>query len=452
MDVQEQHAAATGADFSLLTAAASRGSLAPSSVASDDENWEDGLMAYPPHGAVGCNGSEPSATPFRNPALPRCLHSPMNGEDGPAGCDGVGDTADSSPVAPAPTPGFPQRLGTGRSGSVFVATVNTHRRGSSLYPGVQSSRSSSLSLSAAGGLPPAPAPTFPLPNGTLQQSQLLDGSVDEYTTPVSANVAVKTIRENSKEKADSADREVKFAKRQWQHTGASCTRIVRIHRVRRCRTSGTTCIFMELLPGTTAADAAARLRDENVLRDVACDALEGLRFLHEELRVVHRDIKPSNLLLDHDGRVKIADFGVAAVLDPAADVRTGVNDQAGTLSYMSPERLRGDAHGAPGDVWALGVTLLELAGGEHPYAARAAASSSARFWGVAAAVGALEGPAEREARVDALIAEHVAARAADLPDRAGFEAFVRRAMHAEPGERATAAELLQDAWITSGSE
>ena len=72
--------------------------------------------------------------------------------------------------------------------------------------------------------------------------------------------------------------------------------------------------------------------------------------------IVHRDIKPSNLLLDTEGVVWIADFGLAKMED---DGLTQSGDIVGTLRYMAPERFRGEGD-AGGDVYALGLTLYEL--------------------------------------------------------------------------------------------
>jgi len=73
--------------------------------------------------------------------------------------------------------------------------------------------------------------------------------------------------------------------------------------------------------------------------------------------VVHRDIKPSNLLLDRSGKVWVADFGLAKLLD--SDGLTQSGDAVGTLRYMSPERFSGWSD-ARSDVYSLGATLYEL--------------------------------------------------------------------------------------------
>ena len=65
---------------------------------------------------------------------------------------------------------------------------------------------------------------------------------------------------------------------------------------------------------------------------------EALQYAHEH-GIVHRDIKPENLLLDKDGRVKIADFGIAKMLHAeGADVGLAESQPAGTPQYMAPEQ------------------------------------------------------------------------------------------------------------------
>jgi hypothetical protein len=95
---------------------------------------------------------------------------------------------------------------------------------------------------------------------------------------------------------------------------------------------------------------------------------EALQFAHNE-GIVHRDIKPENILLDRQGRVKIADFGLAKLLDQTPDdfTLTGTNQAMGTLHYMAPEQMRGAAlvdHRA--DIYSLGVVFYEMLTGQLP--------------------------------------------------------------------------------------
>jgi serine/threonine protein kinase len=95
---------------------------------------------------------------------------------------------------------------------------------------------------------------------------------------------------------------------------------------------------------------------------------EALQFAHDE-GIVHRDIKPENVLIDAKGRVKIADFGLAKILDAdARDVSlTEVGQVMGTPHYMAPEQLRG-AHDVDhrADIYSLGVVFYEMLTGELP--------------------------------------------------------------------------------------
>jgi predicted Ser/Thr protein kinase len=96
-----------------------------------------------------------------------------------------------------------------------------------------------------------------------------------------------------------------------------------------------------------------------------CDALE---FAHDE-GVVHRDIKPENILLDHRGRVKIADFGLAKLLgqETADHALTRTMQVMGTLRYMAPEQMEGaKAVDHRADIYSLGVVFYELLTGELP--------------------------------------------------------------------------------------
>ncbi|ODQ60414.1 hypothetical protein WICANDRAFT_16720, partial [Wickerhamomyces anomalus NRRL Y-366-8] len=91
--------------------------------------------------------------------------------------------------------------------------------------------------------------------------------------------------------------------------------------------------------------------------------LQGLNYLYAKHKIIHRDIKPSNVLLNSKGEVKICDFGVSRELNNNSIADTFV----GTSTYMSPERIQGDVYSIKGDVWSLGLMLIELSTGEFPF-------------------------------------------------------------------------------------
>jgi serine/threonine-protein kinase len=91
--------------------------------------------------------------------------------------------------------------------------------------------------------------------------------------------------------------------------------------------------------------------------------LEALEFAHGR-GVVHRDIKPSNLIVSDDGKLKVADFGIARV-DTTNLTQAGMI--IGTPSYMSPEQCRGLESDARSDLWSAGVVMYELMTGEKPF-------------------------------------------------------------------------------------
>ena len=129
---------------------------------------------------------------------------------------------------------------------------------------------------------------------------------------------------------------------------------------------------MELVAGRPidrcAADDGLAVRDRLDMIVKVCDAVHHA---HQK-GVIHRDLKPANILVDAHGQPKILDFGVAKLTD--ADVRTttlrtGVGQLVGTLPYMSPEQVSGDAGRLDirSDVYAIGVLAFELLTGRLPH-------------------------------------------------------------------------------------
>ena len=135
---------------------------------------------------------------------------------------------------------------------------------------------------------------------------------------------------------------------------------------------GTDFLVTEYIPGTTLDSKLARgaLSTKEVI-DLGGQLMHGLTAAHEQ-GIVHRDLKPGNLRLTPDGRLKILDFGLAQLAPEASEeglTATLTNSQqvTGTLPYMAPEQLRGEAADARGDIWSAGVVLYEMASGKRPF-------------------------------------------------------------------------------------
>ena len=126
-------------------------------------------------------------------------------------------------------------------------------------------------------------------------------------------------------------------------------------------------LLMEFVDGVNLRQLlrARKLKPEEALAIVP-PVCEALQYAHEH-GIVHRDIKPENLLLDKEGRVKIADFGVAKILG-AAPLAGGPSDSqpAGTPQYMAPEQKDHRATDHRADIYSLGVVLYEMLTGELP--------------------------------------------------------------------------------------
>lgn len=123
-------------------------------------------------------------------------------------------------------------------------------------------------------------------------------------------------------------------------------------------------IFLELVTKGSLASVYRkyRLRDSHV-SDYTRQILSGLHYLHSR-EVMHRDIKCANILVDANGSVKLADFGLAK-----ATQMNNIKSCKGTAFWMAPEVVnrKSNGYGTPADIWSLGCTVLEMLTGQIPY-------------------------------------------------------------------------------------
>lgn len=123
----------------------------------------------------------------------------------------------------------------------------------------------------------------------------------------------------------------------------------------------------EFVAGGSLSDLLGRTGKLPAPLAMACfgDLLEGLAHAHDK-GIIHRDLKPDNLLLDTDGTLKIADFGIARLTEGTALTATGTF--VGTPAYMSPEQATANPVDVRSDLYSAGVILYELISGRNPFA------------------------------------------------------------------------------------
>src|SRR5262249_30957446 len=139
-------------------------------------------------------------------------------------------------------------------------------------------------------------------------------------------------------------------------------------------------IAMALYEGDTLKQ---RLEERRLAVDEALSILRqvllGLEAAHGA-GIVHRDIKPANILVTTKGTVKILDFGLAKLVSDSHDqTMTAMGQVMGTVLYMSPEQLRGEAVDARSDLWSFGVLTYELLAGGSPFQTDSNAASMSRI-------------------------------------------------------------------------
>ena len=179
-------------------------------------------------------------------------------------------------------------------------------------------------------------------------------------TLLGRDVAVKVFR-------DDLDRDRARAEMQTL-AGLDHPRLVQVH------DAGTGYLVMELVDGPNLAAHCGSLTPDEIA-DIGADVAEALSYVHAR-GVVHRDVKPANVLLSPTG-AKLADFGIARIVDSARQTGTGLT--VGTAPYLAPEQVTGMPVGPPADVYALGLVLLECLTGRREYDGGAVECALARL-------------------------------------------------------------------------
>uniref|UniRef100_A0A0E0JL13 Protein kinase domain-containing protein n=1 Tax=Oryza punctata TaxID=4537 RepID=A0A0E0JL13_ORYPU len=209
--------------------------------------------------------------------------------------------------------------------------------------------------------------------------------------------------------------------------------VVGCHAVFRCA-GGEPAMLLELMDAGSLGRVLSRRGGlpEPALAEVAAGCLAGLAHLHSR-GIAHLDLKPDNLLASARGDVKIGDFSVSRIFLGRAGERRRVSVAAGSTAYLSPERFEPNAHAGPrgacaADVWALGVTVLELFLGRCPILPAGEKSSWERL---------------KKAICDGEAPSLPATAAAS----AELRGFVASCLHKDPRRRATVAQLLAHPFV-----
>ncbi|KGR73847.1 Stk1 family PASTA domain-containing Ser/Thr kinase [Ureibacillus sinduriensis] len=180
-------------------------------------------------------------------------------------------------------------------------------------------------------------------------------------------------------------------------------------------------IVMEYIKGKTLKQYINEFSPISPARSVQImkQLTSAIAHAHEN-QIIHRDIKPQNILVDHEGNVKVTDFGIATSLTATSYTKT--NSVIGTVHYLSPEQARGGTATSQSDIYALGIVLYELLTGELPFSGESAVSIALKH----------------------LQAETPSVRALDASIPQSLENVVLKATAKSPLHRYSSAEEMED--------
>src|SRR5262245_11072278 len=199
-------------------------------------------------------------------------------------------------------------------------------------------------------------------------------------TNLGRQVAIKVLPEAF---AQDPERVARFEREAKTLASLNHPNIAIIHGLEKSQ--GTYALVMELVEGEDLSQRIARgpIPIDEAL-PIARQIAEALEAAHEQ-GIVHRDLKPANIKVRPDGTVKVLDFGLAKLAEPAAStgtnpsplslsptitspaLMTGVGVLLGTAAYMSPEQARGKDLDKRADIWAFGCVLYEMLAGKRAF-------------------------------------------------------------------------------------
>src|SRR5260370_1797565 len=184
---------------------------------------------------------------------------------------------------------------------------------------------------------------------------------------IDRTVAIKTISMTGTDAASMEESRQRFFREARAAGRLSHAGIVTIYDVGEDEATQTPFIVMECVEGRALNELVASESDGKMPLPQALHLLQqialALDYAHSQ-GIVHRDIKPANIIVTHDGRAKIADFGIAKL--SLAEV-TLAGQVLGTPAYMSPEQINGKPIDGRSDLFSLGVIAYWLLTGEKPF-------------------------------------------------------------------------------------